>query len=100
MGGAQAFKGLVHRVPGTLLAATVAMAATWVSTVHGDPQLLYALFFGVALHYLSADAKAKPGIEFCFRNILLLGVGLLGARITTAQIVGLGWTTVATAPGR
>ena len=82
-------------LPGTLLAVTVAMAATWVSTVHGGPQLLYALFFGVALHYLSADAKAKPGIEFCARNVLRLGVGLLGARITAAQIVGLGWTTAA-----
>lgn len=86
-------------LPGTLLAATVAMAATWVSTVHGGPQLLYALFFGVALHYLSADAKAKPGIEFCARNVLRLGVGLLGARITAAQIVGLGWTTAAIVVG-
>jgi uncharacterized integral membrane protein (TIGR00698 family) len=99
MGGEQAFKGLVRGVPGTLLAATVAMAATWVSTVHGGPQLLYALFFGVALHYLSADAKAKPGIEFCARNVLRLGVGLLGARITAAQIVGLGWTTAAIVVG-
>ena len=86
-------------LPGTLLAATVAMAATWVSTVHGGPQLLYALFFGVALHYLSTDAKAKPGIEFCARNVVRLGVGLLGARITAAQIVGLGWTTAAIVVG-
>ena len=69
------------------------------STVHGGPQLLYALFFGVALHYLSADAKAKPGIEFCARDVLRLGVGLLGARITAAQIVGLGWTTAAIVVG-
>ena len=85
----------MHFLPGTLLAATVAMAATLVSTLHGGPQLLYALFFGVALHYLSADAKAKPGIEFCARDVLRLGVGLLGVRITAAQIVGLGWTTAA-----
>lgn len=82
-------------MPGALLAVTVAMAATWVSTAHGGPQLLYALLFGVALHYLSSDAKAKPGIEFCARNVLRLGVGLLGARITAEQIVGLGWTTAA-----
>jgi uncharacterized integral membrane protein (TIGR00698 family) len=89
------WRPLMHFLPGTLLAATVAMAATLVSTLHGGPQLLYALFFGVALHYLSADAKAKPGIEFCARDVLRLGVGLLGARITAAQIVGLGWTTAA-----
>ena len=95
MGWLKAFGKPLHLMPGALLAVTVAMAATWVSTAHGGPQLLYALLFGVALHYLSADAKAKPGIEFCARNVLRLGVGLLGARITAAQIVGLGWTTAA-----
>lgn len=86
---------VLHVLPGTLLAGVVAMAATLVSTLHGGPQLLYALFFGVAFHYLSADPKAKPGIEFCSRNVLRLGVGLLGARITASQIAGLGWTTAA-----
>ncbi|MBS7780717.1 putative sulfate exporter family transporter [Acidovorax sp. CCYZU-2555] len=71
------------------------MAATLVSHLHGGPQLLYALFFGVAFHYLSADAKTRPGIEFCARTVLRLGVGLLGARITASQIVGLGWSTAA-----
>lgn len=80
-------------MPGSLLAGVVAMAATLVSTLHGGPQLLYALFFGVAFHYLSSDAKTKPGIEFCSRNVLRLGVGLLGARITASQIAGLGWST-------
>ena len=84
---------VMNVLPGTLLAGVVAMAATLVSTLHGGPQLLYALFFGVAFHYLSNDPKAKPGIEFCSRNVLRLGVGLLGARITASQIAGLGWTT-------
>ena len=80
-------------LPGSLLAGVVAMAATLVSTLHGGPQLLYALFFGVAFHDLSADPMTKPGIEFCSRNVLRLGVGLLGARITASQIAGLGWST-------
>jgi len=79
--------------PGVALAGVVAMAATFVSTLHGGPQFLYALFFGVAFHYLSQDVKAKPGIDFCSRGVLRLGVGLLGARITAAQIAGLGWST-------
>ena len=79
--------------PGIALAGVVAMAATFVSTLHGGPQFLYALFFGVAFHYLSQDVKAKPGIDFCSRGVLRLGVGLLGARITAAQIEGLGWST-------
>ena len=93
--GFQPIKFAMNVLPGTLLASVVAMAATLVSTLHGGPQLLYALFFGVAFHYLSADPKAKPGIEFCSRNVLRLGVGLLGARITASQIAGLGWSTAA-----
>ena len=93
--GPDPMKFVMLVLPGTLLACVVAMAATLVSTLHGGPQLLYALFFGVAFHYLSTDPKAKPGIEFCSRNVLRLGVGLLGARITASQIAGLGWSTAA-----
>jgi uncharacterized integral membrane protein (TIGR00698 family) len=80
-------------LPGSLLAAVIATAATFASVLQGGPQLLYALFFGVAFHYLSQEAKTKPGIEFCSRTVLRFGVGLLGARITATQIIGLGWTT-------
>lgn len=82
-------------LPGTGLSAVIALAATFVSTLHGGPQFLYALFFGIAFHYLSQDAATRPGIEFCARTVLRLGVGLLGARITAAQIASLGWTTAA-----
>ena len=83
-------------LPGTGLATLIALAATSVSTLHGGPQLLYALLFGVAFHYLSEEPRTRPGIEFCSRAILRLGVGLLGARITAAQIAGLGWETALT----
>lgn len=83
-------------LPGTALSGVLALAATFVATLHGGPQLLYALLFGVAFHYLSHEARTKPGIEFCSRAILRLGVGLLGARITAAQIAGLGWETALT----
>lgn len=86
---------LLQLFPGAALCCVIAMAATLVSTLHGGPQILYALFFGVAFHYLSQDPKAKPGIEFCSRNVLRLGVGMLGARITASQIAGLGWSTAA-----
>jgi uncharacterized integral membrane protein (TIGR00698 family) len=79
--------------PGTGLSSLIALAATFVATLHGGPQFLYALFFGVAFHYLSQEPKTRPGIEFCSRGLLRLGVGLLGARITAEQIGGLGWST-------
>jgi uncharacterized integral membrane protein (TIGR00698 family) len=83
-------------LPGVGLSSVIAIAATSVSTLHGGPQLLYALLFGVAFHYLSHEPRTKPGIEFCGRTVLRLGVGLLGARITAAQIAGLGWETALT----
>ncbi len=79
--------------PGAGVAALIAVAATFVSTAHGGPQLLYALFFGVGFHFLSEDARTRPGIEFCSRGLLRLGVGLLGARITAGQVASLGWST-------
>ena len=82
-----------HWLPGSGLAALIALAATFVSTLHGGPQLLYALFFGVAFNYLSHEPRTKPGIEFCSRTVLRLGVGLLGARLTADQIASVGWTT-------
>lgn len=87
---------LLHQFgPGLALAGVIAMAATLVTQQHGGPQLLYALFFGIAFHHLSAEPRTRPGIEWCARGMLRLGVGLLGARITAEQIAALGWTTAA-----
>lgn len=76
--------------PGALLPLLIALAATFVSEHYGGPQLLYALFFGLAFHFLYQDPRCKPGIEFCTRTLLRIGVALLGARITVAQIGDLG----------
>lgn len=81
--------------PGLLVAAGVGAAATFVAALHGGPQMLYALFFGVALNHLAHAPRTRPGIEFGARTVLRLGVGLLGARITATQIVALGWQTAA-----
>ena len=82
--------------PGTAASAFIAAAATALASLHSGPQLLYALLLGVAFHYLSTEPLTKPGIEFCGRGLLRLGVALLGARITADQIVGLGWQTALT----
>lgn len=80
-------------LPGSGVAGLIALAATFVSNLHGGPQFLYALFFGVSFHYLSHEPRTKPGVEFCARTALRFGVGLLGARITAGQIAALGWVT-------
>ncbi len=78
--------------PGVAVAIAIALSATFISTSYGGPQLLYALFFGLAFHFLAADATCKPGVEFCSKILLRTGVALLGARITFAQIVSVGVT--------
>jgi uncharacterized integral membrane protein (TIGR00698 family) len=76
--------------PGMAIAIVIALAASFVSATYGGPQLLYALFFGLAFHFLSQDATCRPGIEFSSKTLLRTGVALLGARITFAQIESLG----------
>ncbi|MDL2425180.1 putative sulfate exporter family transporter, partial [Pseudomonas sp. BAgro211] len=55
---------------------------------------LFALLLGLAMNFLSADSVCKAGIEFTAREILRLGVALLGIRITFGQIAELGWQPV------
>lgn len=80
-------------IPGFVLCVVIALAATFVAELHGGPQLLYALLLGMALAPFGEEPRAAAGIDFCTRFVLRLGVALLGARITAAQIVSLGWPT-------
>ena len=79
---------------GLLVCALVAAAATFLSRQFGGPQLLYALLLGMSLNFLASDHRIGPGVEFCSRTVLRLGVALLGARITIEQAQHLGWQTV------
>lgn len=76
--------------PGMALPLLIMLGATFLSENYGGPQLLYALMFGLAFHFLYEDARCRPGIEFCAKTLLRIGVALLGARITLAQIGQLG----------
>ncbi len=82
-------------VPGVLLCVVVALAAGAVAGLHQGPVMLYALFFGTAFHHYSQESRTAPGIDWCARQALRLGIGLLGARITAAHLVELGWSTAA-----
>ena len=82
-------------VPGLLLSAIIALAVRFVSDHLGGPAMLYALLFGMAFNFLSEDQRFWPGIRFASRNILRFGVALLGARITTTEVMDLGWQAVA-----
>ena len=81
---------VAKNLPGTLVCLVIALAATFVSEHYGGPQLLYALLMGLAFHFLIANPQVGPGIGFCGRTVLRLGVALLGVRITLSQVGTLG----------
>jgi uncharacterized integral membrane protein (TIGR00698 family) len=88
---------LLHAIyPGFLVAATIALASTWLAQHYGAPVMLFALLFGMAFHFLHEEGRCVAGIEFSSRAVLRLGVALLGVRITFAQIASLGVLPVAT----
>ncbi|MEO3690210.1 YeiH family protein [Roseateles paludis] len=87
------------RWSGLLLCIVIGLAAAFVSKAHGGPQLLYALLFGVSLHFLHEDPRIAPGLALCSGLLLRLGVALLGVRITFGQMVGLGLGTVLAVAG-
>ncbi len=80
--------------PGLLLAATIALAVRFVSDQLGGPAMLYALLFGMAFNFLTEDERFARGIYIASRNILRIGVALLGLRITTTEVMDLGWPVV------
>lgn len=76
--------------PGLLVALTLALASVSLSQFYGAPVMLFALLFGMAFYFLHEEGRCVAGIEFASRTILRIGVALLGARITAAEIAGLG----------
>lgn len=80
--------------PGVLACGVVAAAATFLSEHYGAPVMLFALLLGMAMNFLAVDGPCKHGIEFTARQVLRVGVALLGLRITVGQIAAMGWFPV------
>ncbi len=89
-----AAQGLRRVWPGSATCMLIALAASFVAALHQGPPMLYALMFGTVFNYQSQEDRTAPGVDFCSRTLLRLGVGLLGARITFEQVAGLGMFTV------
>jgi len=82
-----------RNIPGLLLCLLIAMSTSFLSENYGGPQLLYALLIGLSLHFLYLNEAVKPGIDFCAKTILRLGVAFLGIRITFSDIGAIGLNT-------
>lgn len=76
--------------PGFVIAGLVALAASWLSEHYTAPVMLFALLLGIAVNFTAQDPRCKPGLDFAARQILRIGVALLGMRITFDQIQSLG----------
>jgi uncharacterized integral membrane protein (TIGR00698 family) len=77
--------------PGVLACVVIAAAATFLSEHYGAPVMLFALLLGMAMNFLSSDGPCASGIGFTGREVLRIGVALLGLRITVDQVTALGW---------
>ena len=77
-------------LPGFTVAAVVAVAAQFISEHYGAPAMLMALLLGMALQFLSLEGRCVEGLGFTARQVLRLGVVLLGARISVELLLDLG----------
>ena len=89
----------LNLAPGLLVAATVAMAAGFLSISYCALVMLFALLLGIAFNFLAEEGRCVEGIQAASTQVLQIGVALLGARITFTQIAELGFIPVATVAG-
>jgi uncharacterized integral membrane protein (TIGR00698 family) len=80
-------------LPGLAASLVVALAAKFLEGLGLGPALILALACGLFLNPLTTNGAAQPGIQFGTHHVLAAGVALLGARLTFADIAGLGWET-------
>ena len=90
-------------LPGVAVSAVVALSAMFLSEHYGAPVMLFALLLGMALNFLTQEegagehrraSRSAAGIDLVAKQVLRLGVALLGLRITADQVVALGWQPV------
>jgi uncharacterized integral membrane protein (TIGR00698 family) len=79
---------------GLAVCIAIAITATFLSEHYNAPVMLFALLLGIAFHFLMETPGCADGVEFSGRQLLRIGIGLLGVRITFADLSSLGWTAV------
>lgn len=79
---------------GLVLAATIALASSFLSEHYGAPAMLFALLIGMAFNFLADHPKAQAGVAFSSRTLLRVGVALLGLRLTLEEVSQLGLTPI------
>ena len=77
-------------LPGLMLSATIAAAASFLGAHYGAPVMLFALLLGMAFNFMHTDGPCGPGVDFAAKFVLRLGVGLLGIRIALDDMAQIG----------
>ena len=87
------------QLPGVLLASVLALAALEIARFTILPAVLVGLLLGMAIAGFAHRPLIAPGLALSAREILRLGVALLGARVTIGEMAELGIGAVAIAVG-
>jgi uncharacterized integral membrane protein (TIGR00698 family) len=83
------------QAPGLCASFIIALAATFLSEHYGASAMLFALLLGMAVNFLSKDSACAQGIALASRDVLRIGVALLGMRITFSQVGASGLAALA-----
>ncbi|MBU2953587.1 YeiH family protein [Marinobacter sp. F3R08] len=78
------------RYPGVALCVVLALAGSFLANHYGAPALVLVLLLGFGFASQAADTRLRPGVEFCSRQVLRVGIALLGARIGVEQLMTVG----------
>lgn len=78
------------RYPGAALCVVLALAGSFLANHYGAPALVLVLLLGFGFANQAADTRLQPGVEFCSRQVLRIGIALLGARIGAEQLMTVG----------
>lgn len=78
------------RYPGAALCVVLALAGSFLANHYGAPALVLVLLLGFGFASQAADSRLQPGVEFCSRQVLRIGIALLGARIGVEQLMTVG----------
>jgi len=77
-------------LPGASVTAIAALAAAWLADHYAAPIVLMGLLIGLSLSFLSQDRRTHAGLDLLSQTALRIGIVLVGARITAAQLAELG----------
>lgn len=87
---ASPFATLRQWYPGIALCAVVVLAGRFLAEHYGAPALMLTLLVGFGFATQATDSRLQPGVILCSRQVLRLGVALLGARIGVDQLLTVG----------